>query len=286
MTTPPGDRPAAMPSTHEDAPAAATIVVGTYLRSLRRSRDMTLRDAGQVIRGSAAKISRVETGVSPQRDPDVAGLLRHYEIDPSSIRATCEMARAPRRDQHADFAPGWPARLAACEQEATAVRLFTRYLIPDILQIPAYTSLIPDPEGARSDTRALPPGHSDIILLLDESVLRRPFSAPGVVAAQLAHLQDRMATGDTTVLVVPLAAAVFSHSTLMTELTLQGQRLLVDDLGTPLYSTGAPAEHRHELLDAAFAAAVPAAQSAELLEETCSRFEQLAAEWTQPERTT
>jgi hypothetical protein len=286
VTNPPVGRPVAGPSTREHAPSAATMVVGAYLRSLRRSRDTTLRDAGRVIRSSAAKISRLETGVSPEQDPDVAGLLRHYKIDPSAIRATCEMARAPRRDQHADFAPGWPARLAACEQEATAVRVFAMYLIPDILQIPAYTSLIPDPEGARSEPRALPPGHADITLLLDESVLRRPFSAPAVVAAQIAHLQDLTATGELTVLVVPLAAGVFSHSTLMTEFTLHGQTLIVDDLGTPLYSTGAPGRNRSEVLDAAFDAAVPAERSAEMLEETRSRFEQLAAEWTQPERPT
>ncbi|ADI11646.1 helix-turn-helix domain-containing protein [Streptomyces bingchenggensis BCW-1] len=259
------------------------MVVGAYLRSLRRSRDMTLRDAGRVIRGSAAKLSRLETGISPQRDPDVAGLLGHYKLNPSVIRATCGMVRAPRRDQWADFAPGWPARLAACEQEASAVRVYTMYLIPDILQIPAYTALIPDPEGTRSVPRALPPGQADITLLLDESVLQRPFGAPAVVAAQIAHLQDRIATGELTVRVVPLAAGIYGYSTLMSELTLHGRKLVVDDLGTPLYSAGAPGRTRCKVLDSALDAAISAERSAEILEETRNHFEQLAAEWTQPQ---
>ena len=279
MSAPPEDRPVTTirPRVDEsEAPAAASMVVGAYLRSLRRARGMTLHDAAWVIRGSASKISRLETCVSPQRDPDVAGLLRHYKIGPPAIRATCEMVRAPRRDQWADAAPGWPARLAASYQEATAVRVFTMYLIPDILQIPAYASLIPDPEGARADARALPPGHADITLLLDESVLQRPFGASAVVAAQIAHLQERAAAGDIRVLVVPLSAGIFASSGLLAELTLYGNELYADESGMAVYSTGEQGLVRRGILDAALAAAVSAERSAEMLEEARVRFEQLA----------
>lgn len=279
MSASPEDRPVTAISPRVDereAPAAATMVVGAYLRSLRRARGMTLHEAAWVIRGSAAKISRLETCLSPQRASDVRGLLSHYEIGLPAIRATCEMAHAPRRDQWADSAPGWPARLAACSQEASAVRVFTMYLIPDILQIPAYASLIPDPEGFRADARALPPGQADITLLLDESVLRRPFGAPVVVAAQIAHLQERAAAGDVRVLVVPLAAGIFASSGLLAELTLYGHELYADESGMAVYSTGGQGLVRRGILDAALAAAVSAEQSAEMLEEARVRFEQLA----------
>src|ERR687894_710514 len=69
-------------------PTALRIVLGTQLRRLREARGITAGAAGQVIRASHAKISRMELGRIGFRERDVTDLLNLYGITDEEERET------------------------------------------------------------------------------------------------------------------------------------------------------------------------------------------------------
>ncbi|GAA1104104.1 MULTISPECIES: helix-turn-helix domain-containing protein [Streptomyces violaceusniger group] len=89
-----------MTTTYDRDPAP--LVLGAYLRALRLAKGLTLSDAAEVIRSSAARLSRMETGQVAQQWRDVSTLLRRYGvINWSSIvgalRWSGQQSRAPKR---------------------------------------------------------------------------------------------------------------------------------------------------------------------------------------------
>src|SRR5258708_17783157 len=59
-------------------PTALRILLGAQLRRLREARRVTLDEAGNVIRASRSKVSRLETGPVRLKDRDIADLLTFY----------------------------------------------------------------------------------------------------------------------------------------------------------------------------------------------------------------
>ncbi|MGH3905622.1 MAG: helix-turn-helix domain-containing protein, partial [Pseudonocardiaceae bacterium] len=64
------------------------IVLGTQLRRLREANGITREAAGEAIRASPAKISRLELGRVGFKERDVADLLTLYQITDEQERAT------------------------------------------------------------------------------------------------------------------------------------------------------------------------------------------------------
>jgi hypothetical protein len=64
----------------DHGPTALRMSLGLELRGLREARRMTREQAGDVIRGSAAKISRMELGRVGLKPRDVADLLTAYGV--------------------------------------------------------------------------------------------------------------------------------------------------------------------------------------------------------------
>src|ERR1700749_3040439 len=62
------------------APTVLRILLGTQLRRLRESRNITAQEAARAIRGSESKISRIELGRNAVRELDIADLLNLYGI--------------------------------------------------------------------------------------------------------------------------------------------------------------------------------------------------------------
>src|SRR5580693_5292206 len=84
-------------------PTVPRRLLGAQLRRLREERGITLEDAGEVIRASGSKMSRLETGRVGFKDRDIADLLTFYEVSDEQQRAALHqlarlVARLLRRD--------------------------------------------------------------------------------------------------------------------------------------------------------------------------------------------
>src|ERR1017187_7582887 len=80
-------------------PTVLRILLGAQLRRLREAKRISLEEAGNVIRASHSKISRLETGRVAFKDRDIADLLTLYgvtdEQDRETLRALARRASEP-----------------------------------------------------------------------------------------------------------------------------------------------------------------------------------------------
>jgi transcriptional regulator with XRE-family HTH domain len=127
----------------QSGPAVARMLVGAQLRRLREACGVTAKDAGNTIRGSASKISRMECGRTSFKLRDVADLLSVYGVADDDERATllalAEEANAPGW-WHAfgDVVPRWFEDYLRLEQAASVIRSFEAQFIPGLLQTEEY----------------------------------------------------------------------------------------------------------------------------------------------------
>ena len=98
------------------SPTVLRILLGAQLRRLREARRLSLEDAGNVIRASHSKISRLETGRVGFKDRDIVDLLTFYgvtdEKDREALRSLAARANSP----------GWWHDYAAKANEVRFVR--------------------------------------------------------------------------------------------------------------------------------------------------------------------
>jgi hypothetical protein len=122
-------------------PTALRIVLGTQLRRLREARGITAGAAGQAIRASHAKISRMELGRVGFRERDVTDLLTFYGITDEQERGTF-LALVRRANvpgwwhQYSDIVPNWFEIYLGLEQATSVIRTYQPQLVPGLLQTP------------------------------------------------------------------------------------------------------------------------------------------------------
>jgi transcriptional regulator with XRE-family HTH domain len=213
ITAPPGS----------GGPTVQRILLGAQLRRLREKQRITLEDAGHVIRASASKMSRLETGRVSFKDRDIADLLTFYgvtdEEQRSLLRALARSANAQGWwHDFSDVMPSWFEAYVGLEEAATSIREYEIQFVPGLLQTEDYARaviLLGHPSGqadeierrvrlrmSRQDMLTRPhPSH--LWAVLDEAALRRPVGRPGVMRAQLKHLLEVADRPNVTIQVVP-----------------------------------------------------------------------------------
>ena len=122
-------------------PTALRIVLGTQLRRLREARGITAGAAGQAIRASHAKISRMELGRVGFRDRDVTDLLTFYGVTDEQERGAfltlVRQANVPGWwHQYSDIVPSWFEIYLGLEQASSVIRTYQPQLVPGLLQTP------------------------------------------------------------------------------------------------------------------------------------------------------
>jgi transcriptional regulator with XRE-family HTH domain len=209
-------------------PTALRILLGAQLRRLREGRRITLDEAGDVIRASGSKVSRLETGRVGFKDRDIADLLTFYGVDDEQQRnALRELARSASArgwwHDYSDVLPTWFEAYVGLEEAATSIRAYEIQFVPGLLQTEDYARAVtmlghygaPAEEidrrvrlrMARQALLAEPrPVH--LWAVLDEAVLRRPAGRPGVMRRQLQHLLEAADRPNVTIQVIPFAAGV------------------------------------------------------------------------------
>jgi transcriptional regulator with XRE-family HTH domain len=125
------------------APTALRMALGAQLRQLREARGITRETAGDAIRGSDAKISRMELGRVGLKERDVRDLLTLYGIvDPEQRDEFLSLvSRASTPGWWHEFSaitPRWFEMYLGLEQSASVIRTYEVQFVPGLLQTADY----------------------------------------------------------------------------------------------------------------------------------------------------
>ncbi|MCX4231364.1 helix-turn-helix domain-containing protein [Streptomyces sp. NPDC020707] len=249
-----------VPDGQSAGPVLPRLVLGARLRALREEKGISREAAGDVIRASRSKISRLEAGRHGCKLRDVADLLTHYGVTDEAERATllalAEEANAPAWWQYySDVVPPWMQTCLGAEQAASVIRCFEVQRVPALLQTPAYAraSLRLAHPGAgaqeierrvtlrmerRRVLRRKPP--AQLWAVIDEAALRRPVGGVDTMRAQLAHLIEVCRLPQVSVQVIPFTAGGYAaEAGPVTLVRLPGGQLpdvvCLEQLATALY---------------------------------------------------
>ena len=218
-----GRRPVA---TTDEGPTVLRIALGGQLRQLREAAEITREAAGDAIRASHAKISRLELGRVGFKERDVRDLLTLYGIlDEAERSVFLELARRANTPgwwhRFGDVLPAWFETYIGLEQAASSIRTYETQFVPGLLQTPSYARAV-IALGAGRDRpadierrvelrmkrqsmlgRAKPP---TLWAVVDEAVLRRPVGGIDVTREQIRHLQELTLRPNISIQILPYAA--------------------------------------------------------------------------------
>jgi transcriptional regulator with XRE-family HTH domain len=218
------------PRRPEGGPTVLRILLGTQLRRLREANGVTREVAGEAIRASSAKISRLELGRVGCKERDVMDLLTLYGVTGEQERAEYRdlATRANARgwwQQHSEVLPSWFEMYLRLEQAAKVIRCFEVQFVPGLLQTEEYARAViglgPRPERTDElDQRVRlrmsrqkmlgEPGAPQLWVVLDEAALSRPYGSPAVMRGQLEHLLEWSRRPNVTLQLLPFRAG--SHA--------------------------------------------------------------------------
>ncbi len=208
---------------HRGGPTVLRIVLGSQLRRLREQCQITCEEAGEAIRASHSKISRMELGRVRFRSRDVSDLLTLYGVDDpaecAAMLALADQANEPGWwHSYGDILPGWFEVYIGLEEAASRIRSYEVQFVPGLLQTEDYARAVtllghPDAPGHEVERRvglrmrrqsllegADPPHFWAVV---DEAVLRRPLGGRPVMRGQLRHLIEVTESSNVTLQVVP-----------------------------------------------------------------------------------
>ena len=189
------------------APTVLRVLLGTQLRRLRESRNITAQEAARAIRGSESKISRIELGRNAVREVDIADLLNLYGITDTAEREQL-LTLASQANQpgwwhrYQDVLPAWFQTYLGLEESAESIRSFDSQFVPGLLQTEDYAAAIfrlGQYSGEETDRlvflrterqRRFASGGLKLLATIDEIALRRPVGCPGVMRRQLEYLLE------------------------------------------------------------------------------------------------
>ncbi|MFC8526203.1 helix-turn-helix domain-containing protein [Nocardia sp. NPDC057227] len=204
-------------------PTVLRIALGGQLRKLREHKNITREQAGERIRGSHAKISRLELGRTGFKERDIRDLLTLYGVTDRARRdeflELAKQANEPGWWHHYnDLLPSWFGTYLGLEQAASKIRTYEAHLIPGLLQTSEYTRAVVSLgyEDANTDRRVdMRMRRQDILTrtdppvvwaVVDEAALHRPVGGPAVHRAQMEHLIKLAELPNVTLQVLPYTA--------------------------------------------------------------------------------
>ena len=205
-------------------PTVLRILLGAQLRRLREAKRISLEEAGNVIRASHSKISRLETGRVGFKDRDIVDLLTYYgvtdERERETLRALASRANSPGWwHDYSDVLPNWFEPYVGLEEAASQIRAYEVQFVPGLLQTEDYARAVTmlgysNPReinrrvGLRIARQAVltKPEPPSLWAVLDEAVLRRPIGGVAVMRKQLRHLIEAAQRPNITIQVMPFNA--------------------------------------------------------------------------------
>ncbi|MBB2910862.1 transcriptional regulator with XRE-family HTH domain [Streptosporangium becharense] len=209
------------------------MLVGAQLRRLREARNISSEEAGEAIRASPSKISRLELGRTGFKRRDVADLMTLYGVTEDAEReallALVEQANAPGWwHAYADVVPAWSDAYLGLEQAASLIRCYDAQFVPELLQTEDYARALIRAGHAEASEAEIErrvelrmgrrhllrrPEPVSLWVVVDEAALRRRVGGTEVMRAQLRHLIEAAELGHVTVQVLPFAAGAGAGAT-------------------------------------------------------------------------
>ncbi|PJN38074.1 transcriptional regulator [Streptomyces sp. CB02959] len=185
---------------------------GTRLRRLRDERGWTQDELGERIGCTGAHVSAVETGRRPPTH-------RFATSADKALGTGDSFEREWREIKHGSLLEGFPEYVSH-EGQAAEVRLFEMGVIPGPLQTREYAEALEAVNVQRGDLTAdqavervdflierqmalVRPPDPLVIVVLDESCIRRPIGSPTVMDRQLARLIEFAEQPNTSLQVAP-----------------------------------------------------------------------------------
>ena len=212
------------------SPTIARRRVRLALREARETAALTQQQVADEMEWSLSKVARIENGGVSIAPNDLRPLLSLVGIvERTRVAALMEDARVARLRLPAwHQAPGLREHLTDAfrslveyEAEAVAIRYYSIYFIPAVLQTDAYAKAQIALLGAESPRAEIEarlsarkrrrealmsrPDRPRLLALLDESVLRRPIGGAAVFAAQLRQLSSLALRGTVEVRMIPFS---------------------------------------------------------------------------------
>jgi hypothetical protein len=210
-------------SLRRGGPTVQRIMLGTRLRRLRESLNISRDRAASAIRASDAKLCRMELGRVGFKQRDVADLLTLYGVQDPDVRQeyldSVQRANEPGWWRaYGDAFPSWFEQHLGLEEAASLIRTYEVQFIPGLLQTPAYAEAvirlghpISSPEAVQRRVQLrmtrqellTRPGAPKLWVVVDEAALRRPLGGSAVMRDQLRHLIEIASLQNVTLQVLP-----------------------------------------------------------------------------------
>ncbi|MFE4513700.1 helix-turn-helix domain-containing protein [Kitasatospora sp. NPDC056783] len=204
--------------------------LGTQLRKLREARGVSREEAGYSIRASESKISRMELGRVGFKERDVADLLTLYGVEAEHERAgVLGLLRDANTSswwhEYGDVLPGWFQNYLGLEEAAAEIRSYEVQFVHGLLQTADYARAVvtagchaagPEEIDRRVDVRlkrqTVLTGERapQLVAVLDEAALRRPWGGPEQMRGQLDRLLELGELPNVRLQVLPLGNAGLS----------------------------------------------------------------------------
>ncbi|MFF0191260.1 helix-turn-helix domain-containing protein [Streptomyces sp. NPDC005244] len=200
--------------------------LGVELRRLRVASGLKSTEVAERLMVSQPKISHMENGNRAIRPRDVRDLCAIYGVtDSQVVDSLMEMAKeSGQRDWWHPYGDLPNSVYLGLETDADAIHIYGPMGVPDLLQTPAYAhavtgETIPRLTAEQVATRlkvllrrqhrVYDPTHPlHLVVVLDESVLRRVVGNPEVMREQLEHLNALGAEPHITVQILPYTSGV------------------------------------------------------------------------------
>jgi transcriptional regulator with XRE-family HTH domain len=208
--------------------------LGRHLRELRNQQRLTVRAAAERLEWSEAKIWRIETGQTALRSLDVEQVCRIYGAPADLTEALMALAKETKSkgwwQAYGDVIPEWFDVYIGLEEATSQISWYESELVPGLFQIEDYARTIiktehRDEGDEEIDRRVhlritrqtlvrratAPP---QLLVVLNEGILRRAIGGPEVMARQLDHLADTADLPNVSLRVILFGAGV--HEGLLT----------------------------------------------------------------------
>jgi transcriptional regulator with XRE-family HTH domain len=210
----------------QGGPTVLRIMLGTQLRRLREELGITREAAGDAIRASHAKISRLELGRVGFKERDIAGLLTLYGVDDAEERdrwmQLVRQANEPNWwHRYTDVLPSWFELYLRLEQAASIIRSYQVQFVPGLLQSEQYARAVIVQGHGGEDAEEIDrrvnlrmtrqklltePDAPRFWAVIDEAALRRAFGSPAVMQEQIGHLLELAEIPSVTIQVLPFSS--------------------------------------------------------------------------------
>ncbi|MDV6011216.1 DUF5753 domain-containing protein [Haloechinothrix sp. LS1_15] len=205
------------------APSARRMILGARLRRLREREGISRAAAGNAIRGSESKMSRLELGRVGFKERDIHDLLTMYGVHDSEQRQeyldlAAECNEPGWWQRYEGVIPGWFNEFVGLEEVSWRIQAFELQFMPGLLQTEDYTRAVVSQFGVGMSTEQIEervalrmqrqkllahPESPRFWCIIDESVLHRPVGGRAVLRKQIDAVLEQSEMPHITVQVLP-----------------------------------------------------------------------------------